>query len=323
MQGNNWLFGKRSIDLARDGFHRASNLPLVGWVVVHENQIQTEGWLDSNLPHENQLAACLSRADFPKDSTLFINTNPLKNTEQLLQLATHYQIKEVQVADKINAELRQEEQWVNRRYYTFHQQHRPYIVLKWAQTADGLVARSNYDSKWISGIHARKLVHQWRSQEMAILVGKNTYRYDNPQLNVRNWSGKNPLRIVIDPEQTLDKNLNVFDQCHPTLCYTQSPPGNLPNLEYTSLPQTTDWYAKISYVLSNLYHRNVASVFVEGGAQLLSFLIQHGWWDEARIFTSESEFGEGISAPLLNENYLVEEKLVSQDQLSIYFHPRS
>ncbi len=315
MQGNNWLFGKRTIDLARDSFQRASVYPLVGWVVTVKGQIQAEGWLDLETSLEDQLA----NTTFSANSVLFVNTNPLENIEQLHQLANQYQIQDVQIAKDIHEKLQLEEAFLNRRHYTFHREKRPYIVLKWAQTVDGFVARSNYDSKWISGIHARKLVHQWRSQEMAIWVGKNTYRYDNPQLNVRDWSGKNPMQIVIDPEQTLDKQLNVFDQTQPTLCYTQHPPEDLPNLEFTALPQEADWYSCISYMLHNLHHREVASVFVEGGAQLLSFLIQHGWWDEARVFSSETKFGEGIAAPVIDEKLLAEEKTVSDDKLSIYY----
>ncbi|MEM8967868.1 MAG: dihydrofolate reductase family protein, partial [Bacteroidota bacterium] len=142
---------------------------------------------------------------------------------------------------------------------------------------------------------------------------------DNPQLNVRDWSGKNPMQIVIDPEQTLDKQLNVFDQTQPTLCYTQHPPKGLPNLDFTALPRKVDWYSRISHVLHDLHHREVASVFVEGGAQLLSFLIQYGWWDEARVFSSETKFGEGIAAPVIDEKLLAEEKTVSDDKLSIYY----
>ncbi|WKN46108.1 RibD family protein [Tunicatimonas pelagia] len=318
MVQNRRLLAQRSIDLARSRFQKVSIHPQIGWVVAQQ-QIVAEGWLNPDLPYQNQLADCLKEITFPVNSTLFVSTNPFENSAELHAFADQSGIKEVQIAREFDDFLRSAEWSVNRRVYTFYQKKRPYIVLKWAQTADGLVARSNYDSKWISGVHARKLVHRWRSQEAAIWVGKNTYRYDNPQLNVRDWSGENPLRIVVDPDQTLDKQLNVFDQSQPTLCYTHRPPLSVSNLEFTSLPDTANWPQRIAYVLTDLYRRQAVSVFIEGGSQFLSFLIQQGWWDEARVFSSKTTFGEGITAPTVEEKYLVAEERVSEDQLTTYF----
>ena len=142
---------------------------MVGWVVTVKGQIQAEGWLDLETSLEDQLA----NTTFSANSELNVNTNQLENISQLHQLANQYQIQDVQIAKDIHEKLQLEEAFLNRRHYTFHREKRPYIVLKWAQTVDGFVARSNYDSKWISGIHARKLVHQWRSQKMANCEEKN------------------------------------------------------------------------------------------------------------------------------------------------------
>ncbi len=320
MTQNHWLFCQRSIDLARDNFQKVSIRPQIGWAVAHQQQLLAEGWLNPNVSHRDQLTNFLGKSVFPEQSTLFVSTNPFENIEKLHQLAAHHSIKDVQVANESEPSLRKAEWLVNRRVYTFHEEKRPYIVLKWAQTSDSFVARSNYDSKWISGVHARKLVHRWRSQEAAIWVGGNTYRYDNPQLNVRDWSGEDPLRIVVDPDQTLNKQLNVFDQSQPTLCYTHQPSISTSNLEFAPLPHNTDWEQRILHVMTDLHERQIVSVFVEGGAQFLSFLIQQGWWDEARVFTSQTTFGEGITAPIVDKKYLVTKEIISEDQLLTYYN---
>ncbi len=319
MNENHRLFCQRSIDLAQDGFQKVSLRPQVGWLVGHKQHLLTEGWLYPNTPYRDQLTDILLKIKYPQNSTLTVSTNPFESLEELQQFAAHHSIKDVQIARESSTNFWRAEWFVNRRLYTFWQKKRPYIVLKWAQTTDGFVARSNYDSKWISGAHARKLVHRWRSQEAAIWVGKNTYRYDNPQLNVRDWSGQDPLRIVVDPEQTLSKQLNVFDRSQPTLCYTNQPANSQPNLEFALLPTSEIWHQRIAYVMADLFERNVVSVFIEGGAKFLSFLIQQGWWDEARVFSSKTAFSEGIAAPIIDEKHLVDRELVSEDQLSTYY----
>lgn len=313
------LFLQRSIDLAQDGFQKVSIHPQVGWVIANQSQLLAEGWLNPQLPYQNQFTDCLAKNSFPSESTVFVSSNPLESLEELHQFAAKYSVQAIPIAKELNTDLRRAEWLVNRRIYTFQQERRPYIILKWAQTADGFVARSNFDSKWISGPHARKLVHRWRSQEAAIWVGKNTYRYDNPQLNVRDWLGDDPLRIVVDPDRLLDQQLHVFDQSQSTLCYANQFASNQPNLEFSLLPNSDSWYHRISHVLADLFERKVVSVFIEGGAQFLSFLIQQGWWDEARVFSSSTTFGEGVAAPIIDEHYLVDKERVSDDQLSTYF----
>jgi diaminohydroxyphosphoribosylaminopyrimidine deaminase/5-amino-6-(5-phosphoribosylamino)uracil reductase len=207
--------------------------------------------------------------------------------------------------------------WLNRRFFTWRQKKRPYIILKWAETADGFIARKNYDSKWISSSFSRKLVHQWRSQEDAIMVGTNTCRYDNPYLNVRDWSGKNPIRIIIDRQLQLDKQLHVYDQTQPTICYNSIIDHKERNLEYV-LNKATSHKQAMNFILQDLYHRQIQSLFVEGGAHLLNLLIEQGWWDEARVFQSQTLFNEGIKAPLLKSAHLIQVEDVSRDRLLIY-----
>lgn len=310
------LFLERTVSLAQAGFRKASLQPLIGWLITQQDTILAEGWMEPNQSYEDQLQLLLSTISIQTNTQLYINTNPFdKNI--LHHFADQYKVSKIFIADE-TPNLSSSLWYVNRRSYVFQQYKRPYIVLKWAQTQDGFVARSNFDSKWISGPHARKLVHQWRAQESAIWVGNNTYRHDNPQLNVRDWVGENPVRIVVDPQQSLDSTLHVFDQSQPTLYYTQKKLANRPNLEFTRLPDEDRWEMLIPYVLSDLYQRQVVSVFVEGGAQLLSFLLEHHWWDEARVFVADKMFETGIAAPSIGEKYLVTKEMVSEDQLLIY-----
>jgi diaminohydroxyphosphoribosylaminopyrimidine deaminase / 5-amino-6-(5-phosphoribosylamino)uracil reductase len=170
------------------------------------------------------------------------------------------------------------------------------VLLKWAQTRDGFVARSDYDSKWISNAHSRQLVHRWRAEEDAVLVGTKTAHFDNPRLNVRDWCGRDPLRIVIDMQLTLDPNSYLFDQTQPTICYNLIRTEKLDNLEYAQLPL----HFQIGDLLADLHRRKVQSVLVEGGSILLQHFIRQDLWDEARVFTGDVSFGNGIPSPHLN-----------------------
>jgi len=115
--------------------------------------------------------------------------------------------------------LEKEGRELNKRFFTFMEKQRPYIVLKWAETSDGFIARENFDSKWISNEYSRQLVHKWRTENDAVLVGTKTAFHDNPELNVRDWSGRNPVRIVLDRFLRLSEKLHVFDHKQKTLCY--------------------------------------------------------------------------------------------------------
>lgn len=317
------LFLHRTIELAQKAFQKSTSKPLVGWMITQQDVIICEGWLEQNLPYKPQLEKVFSQLSDNTDACLFLNTSPFPEFTTLSDLIRKYGIGKVIIADRDVPTVRSLCNHINRRWYVFHREKRPYIVLKWAQTKDRFIARSNFDSKWISGTHARKLVHQWRSQEAAIWVGKNTYLYDNPQLNVRNWVGEDPIRIVIDPQNTLDQRLKVFDQSQPTLYYSFSPSSKSGNLELISLPKKDHWKSLIEFVFDDLYQRKIASVFVEGGGQLLSFLVEHQWWDEARVFIAKKEFVNGIAAPLIDNKHLASETMVSEDRLLTYFRSTS
>ncbi len=186
----------------------------------------------------------------------------------------------------------------------WQEQNRPYIILKWAQTADGFIAPDHNQPYWISNAAARRLVHQWRADEAAIWVGKNTYVQDNPHLNVREVTGPDPVRIAVDPSLALPQSLHLFDGSQPTLYYNNLKARDAHNLSFIKFPRgTSDWKVRTQFVLNDLYQRNLKSLFVEGGSVLLSFLIESGWWDEARVFSAPTRFDRGVAAPAIGDRH--------------------
>jgi diaminohydroxyphosphoribosylaminopyrimidine deaminase/5-amino-6-(5-phosphoribosylamino)uracil reductase len=210
--------------------------------------------------------------------------------------------------------LEQEARWQNRRFFCQQEKHRPYLILKWAQTQDGFIARENFDSKWISCSQSRQLVHQWRAEEQSILVGKNTALHDNPQLNVRDWTGSDPIRVVLDSKLELPADLHLFDQQIPTLCYNTLKNETLPNLEWVKLPELSP-----EALLADLHARQIQSVLIEGGSQTIHQFLAAALWDEARVFTAPIEFERGIAAPQLTQAPS-ESHAIGEDQLDIYYH---
>lgn len=323
----------RTLQLASSGLGKMSPQPLWGWLLASaQSKILAEGWV----PQQP-----LSSIDFIRKlrspSTLYVNS--LYGIESnFVQTLEKSGINKICSAGPISAPLQQKlpsvitwkdnllpeaEAFLNRRYIKFSSLKQPYIILKWAETRDGFVARENYDFKWISNTHSRRLVHKWRAEEDAILVGTNTAHYDNPKLNVRMWSGRNPVRIVIDKHLRLDKKLFLFDRSQPTLCYNLQTDQAHENLSWISIPDAQDSVDFFSSLLQDLWHRNIQSVIIEGGSQLLHFLIKKNLWDEARVFTSPKAFENGIPAPKLDPQLLSETTFISDDILRIYHNTRN
>ena len=194
----------------------------------------------------------------------------------------------------------------HRRFLTFHNKKRPYIILKWAQTGNGFIAPlTKKESKpvWITNAYSLQMVHKWRSEEQAILVGTNTILQDNPGLTVRDWTGENPIRIIIDKENKLPRTLNVFNELADTVIVSN---------------ETINFSEPIAQQICNLlYKKNINSVIIEGGAQTLQTFIDENLWDEARVFTGTVEFNDGVKAPLLRGR-MIEKKQIKTDMLNIY-----
>ena len=333
------IFMQRALALAKNGLSKVSPNPMVGCVIVCDEKIIGEGWHKKYGDAHAEVNAIKSVKNKSrlKQSTAYVTLEPCSHfgkTPPCADLLIRHQLKRVVIANQdshtlvngggiqklkeagIEVEIgvcAEEARKLNKRFFTRIEKKRPYVILKWAQTADGFVARENYDSKWISGKQSRKLVHKWRSEEDAIWVGTNTAKYDNPKLNARDWQGNNPIRLVIDKELSLNYDLHLFNQEIPTICYNLKKDEKEENLEWVKVG--TDQL--LEDIFLDLRQRGIQSVFVEGGSHLLQSLLDKGYWDEARVFTGPSHFEKGIKAPSLKIDN-TEETEIEGDRLSIY-----
>ena len=327
------LYMQRALELAALGAGQVSPNPLVGCVLVKDDKIIGEGWHKKYGDAHAEVNAINSvqNKELLNGATLYVTLEPCAHhgkTPPCADLIVQYKFERVVVctADPnplvagkgikkikdagIAVEqglLYEEGRELNKRFFTFIEKQRPYIVVKWAQTIDGFIARENYESKWISNDISRMLVHKWRAEEDAVMVGANTAFHDNPQLNVREWAGQNPIRIVIDRGLRLSKQLHLFDETQPTLCYNEimeSEEGMVTYIKITNLPS----------VIADLYNRKIQSVLIEGGAVLLNKVIAFGLWDEARIVTGSKVFGAGIKAPGIPKGTAYERCFLRDDE---------
>lgn len=214
---------------------------------------------------------------------------------------------------------------LNKRFFTFHIKQRPYIILKWAQTANKKIAaspkpspkeramKSGVERLLITNDLTNKLVHKWRSEEAGILVGTNTALLDDPELTNRLWSGKSPARLVIDKNLRLPNHLKIFNQQQPTIIFNSTKHEVKPNLTLFPLGRDGDG------LLNACYQNNIQSILVEGGAKLLQSLIDENLWDEARIITNESlVIEQGLSAPELDSNNIIQTEHILTDRIDYY-----
>ncbi|HET8860353.1 bifunctional diaminohydroxyphosphoribosylaminopyrimidine deaminase/5-amino-6-(5-phosphoribosylamino)uracil reductase RibD [Marivirga sp.] len=341
------LFMQRALQLAGYGKPSVTPNPMVGCVIVHEGKIIGEGWHQkAGEPHAEVLAIrSVKNQGLLKSSIAYVTLEPCAHygkTPPCAELLVQKEIKKVVigavdsnplVAGKgieilknagIKVEsgvLEQECLAQNKPFFTFMQKNRPYIILKWAQTADGFIARDNFNSKWISNTLSRQLVHKWRTEIDAILIGKNTAKYDNPTLTARDWPGKNPIRFVIDHQLALDKDLNVFDGQQKTIVFhSKAEQIKRQGLEMIELEEEDFLTDMIKY----LHQKKIQSVLVEGGAQTIQSFINAGLWDEARIFTAPIIFEKGIKVAELKNHQLVSQENIQDknqtDVLSIYYN---
>ena len=310
---------RRAFQLAKLGLGNAAPNPLVGCVIVKDNQIIGEGYHQKYGEAHAEVNAVKSVKD-PQQligAEVYVTLEPCSHygkTPPCADMLVRHQVGTVYVANldpnplvagrglkrlrdagiRVVENVLTEEGWeMNRRFFTFFEKKRPYIILKWAQTADGFVARKNYDSKWISNWLSRKTVHKWRTEEPAIMVGTNTAHYDNPKLNARDWQGKDPLRIVIDNQLRLSKELHLFSDGLPTYCYNQQQETIEGAVSYFRLGKEN----YLEQLMSHLRSSGIQSVFVEGGSYLLHQLIQENLWDELRIFSARKTLLEKVFLP--------------------------
>ena len=344
------LYMRRCLELALLGQGSVSPNPMVGAVIVHGDRILGEGYTSPyGGPHAevNAVRDVLHRfgevegRELLRQSTVYVSLEPCAHhgkTPPCADMLLSYGVKQVVIGcldifakvnglgihklkdagiDVLTGILEKECQHLNRRFFTKIKQSRPYVILKWAETADGYFAPEQPEQKWISNAASKQLVHKWRSEEDAILVGKNTVSIDNPSLTTRLWTGKSPKRIVIDKCLDIPMDKAIFAQ------------DGVDILVFNA--RKTDWQSHIKYIelenfdlylpqniLYQLYLMDIQSVVVEGGAKTLQMFIDAGLWDEARIFEGVSQWGAGLKAPILKQGKLIDQQKVSTDILRIY-----
>ena len=332
------LFMRRALELASNGLGFVSPNPLVGCVIVSNDEIIGEGWHKRFSGHHAEVNAVddVTHRERIAGSTVYVTLEPCSHfgkTPPCADMLIRERVARVVIAngdtnpivdgrgiEKLRAAgivvttdvLGEKARDLNRRFFAFVEKKRPYVMLKWAQTADGFIARKDFNSKWISNEMSRRLVHKWRAEEDAIMVGFNTALKDDPKLNVRDWQGRNPVRIVLDPKLELPSNLQLFDNSQKTIIINQVKSSTDGNLEFTKANCSS-----CSDILSILYQKRLQSVIVEGGANVLHKFIAQDCWDEARVFTGIDKFGEGIKAPGLN-CAPVDEVKIEKDVLSVF-----
>ncbi len=321
---------QRCLDLARKGLGKTAPNPLVGCVIMAGGKIIGEGHHgEFGGPHAEVVAiASVKKPELLAESTLFVNLEPCSHhgkTPPCSALIVQKSIPEVVIGSKdpnalvegkgiqhlsdngvrVRSGIMEREcRELNRRFFTFHKKKRPYIILKWAQTDDGFMDRPRSAGEpsginWISDEYARQWVHKWRSEEQAILVGTNTAANDDPDLTVREWHGTNPLRLVLDMKGRLPAGLKLFKGKTQTLVFTRNKQENRKNVDYVEIPEGAD---PIDKMLDHLYTMDIQSLIVEGGAMLLESFLFRDLWDEARVFSADSVFGEGLKAPVIRQD---------------------
>jgi len=317
----------RCLELARLGFGQTAPNPMVGSVIVFNNKIIGEGYHHKFGDSHAEVNAIESVKDksLLSESTLYVNLEPCSHfgkTPPCSELIIQHKIPRVVIGnvdpnrlvkgkgiEKLKSAgidvtigvLKEAGEELNKRFFMFHQKNRPYIILKWAQTDDGFIDIDRSPTQphrptWITNEEARMLVHKWRSEEQAIMVGTNTVFLDNPKLNVRNWTGNHPVRVLIDRSLRLPQNLNLFDGSIPTIVFTHKEvePDENPKVEFVTIP--FDEYLP-EHMLGELYRRQIQSLIIEGGAKLINSFLEANLWEEARVFTGDKFFAAGIDAP--------------------------
>ncbi len=340
---------QRCLQLAKLGEGNVAPNPMVGAVLVHKDTIIGEGY-HMEYGHAHAEVNCInsvpaSLQHLIKESVLYVSLEPCTHfgkTPPCSDLIIKNKIPEAVIACKdpfakvngggiqklndagiktIVGVLEEEATILNKRFFTFHKKQRPYIILKWAQSNNLKIAGADFESVKISNDNTNKIVHKWRSEEAAIMVGTNTALHDNPVLTTRLWPGKNPVRIVIDKFLKIPAAFHLSDNIIPTIIINtvkQDVNGN------TVFYKVSESENLLAVTISILHQRNLTSLLVEGGTVLLQSFIDSGLWDEARLITNENlEIKNGINAPVLKKHQLLETINISTDRIDFYINTKT
>lgn len=341
------LYMQRCLDLAAIGIASVSPNPMVGCVIVKDHKIIGEGFhakIGQAHAEVNAVQAVFSKygeeaKKYLKGATVYVSLEPCAHfgkTPPCADLLIKHQVKKVIIGNKdpfpdvdgkgiaklknagIEVQqgiLEKECRNLNKRFFTRIEKQRPYLILKWAQTANGFFSPLKPIKKWISTPMAKKMAHKWRTEEDAILVGKRTVLADDPELTTREWVGKNPVRLVIDKLLQIPETHHIYDHAAKTIVFNEVKTQVIGNTHYVQM-EDMQYYLpqKIAY---QLYLMDLQSVIIEGGANLLNQFIDAGLWDEARVFSSSKSWESGIHAPHIH-GLITEMISINHDKLIIY-----
>jgi diaminohydroxyphosphoribosylaminopyrimidine deaminase / 5-amino-6-(5-phosphoribosylamino)uracil reductase len=335
------LFMQRALQLAQLGMGQVAPNPMVGCVIVHNNTIIGEGYHQKYGEAHAEVNAINSVLikDLLAESTVYVSLEPCAHygkTPPCAELLVKYKPKKVIVCnldpnplvagkgmallkengiEVSNGLLEKEGLWLNRRFFTSFNQKRPYVILKWAQTAQGFVSNADKTPFAITGALANKLSHKWRSQEQAILIGAGTALTDNPSLTTRNWQGENPTRILLDPEISIEKSSHFFVLNARQLVLNTVKSSVEGQTKYIKLEDLSS----VPNILEVLHQEGIQSVIVEGGTKTLQAFINTNSWDEARLFTSTNDMQAGYKGPIFDKT-AVKKEFIGTDILETFFN---
>jgi len=334
----------RALQLAVMGRFTAAPNPMVGAVIVHQGKIIGEGYHRKNGEAHAEVNAIESVTDrtLLPSSTMYVTLEPCSHfgkTPPCADLIVKHNLQRVVICNTdpfekvagsgvhklkdagIDVEvgcLEQKGKTVNRRFLTFHQKKRPYIILKWAESKDGFMGKES-EQVWLTGAVSKQLVHTWRAEEQAILVGKKTALIDNPELTVREVKGSNPIRFLIDKNLNVPRSTKIYSDAAKTIAINSLQNKRDEYVEYISVNFTNDLPLQIAQVC---FEKNITSIIIEGGANTLQQFIDANLWDEARVFRTKKEIEKGIKSPKLQGN-LESNENIENDTLSIYSNPKA
>ena len=334
------------LDLAENGLGKTYPNPIVGALIVHKNKIIGKGWHEKAGENHAEINAILDVRDksLLSKSTMYINLEPCSHhgkTPPCVNAIRKFLIPKVVIGSidpnpKVGGNgikilqksgciikygvLKKETDFANRRFMTYHQKKRPYIILKWAKTADNFIAPLDEKKKsrkvfWITNDYSRKIVHKWRSQEAALLVGVQTIIADNPRLTNRLSRGNNPLRLVFDPNNRTPSNSFIIKDREPTIFFNKEKEMDLINGKKYVIMK----HFSLKNFFSFCYLNEIQSVIVEGGKKTLEKFIDLGYWDEARVFSSAKNLKNGIASPNIYKSKSYS-KNIDGDTLDFYFN---
>lgn len=334
------------MQIAKNGIGTTRPNPSVGAVIVYNNKIIAEGFTSNYGGNHAEVNAINSVKDVSilKQATIYVTLEPCAHfgkTPPCADLIVKHQFKTVVIGcvdsnslvagkgierlqkagiEVIVGVLEDECRTHHKRFFTVQEKKRPYIILKWAETKDGFLAPKTKEEQkpvWISNQYSQQLVHKLRSKEHAILVGTNTVIADNPKLNVRSWSGENPIRIVLDKTLRIPNNYHILDGSVKTIILHNSENLNTKKINKNNIYEIIDFSKNLAQQVCNVLQKHhIQSLIIEGGTQTLQTFMDANLWDEALVFVGENNFEEGIQSPKIKASYT--EKNIKNDVLKIY-----